>query len=236
MKTVRSFLAVNLELETVKKIAKVQGALIEKAAQMDAAVNWVPPQNMHVTIRFLGNITEPMIGVIKDTLEPVTRKTPPIEIHSRGLGVFPDAENPKVLWAGVDDSEGLTTLHNEVCRLLNDTGFQKKDQPFKSHATIGRVKEATGEQVAALLEDTETTFGVSVLKNLLCYSSELSDRGADYRLLWKLPLQGRPVRQAPTPEPDKETTTETGTQKPEENNENDTTAPGTEDDNQGAQE
>ncbi len=200
MKTVRCFLALNLSVETARAISDEQKKLKETCDTAGVQVRWVPPQNMHVTVRFLGQITEPMIRVLKDNLERATRSIAPFDMEMKSIGAFPDTLAPKVIWAGVgsDDSQ-LERLYLAVAKVLEDTGFKNDSKPFKSHVTIGRVKEGSAG-ISSCMEDTEGLgFGRTHVRDLVCYRSDLHHKGADYHLLWRLPLTGR-VRREKEPE------------------------------------
>lgn len=207
MKTIRSFLAVDLDLETVRAIAAEQRVLKERCAAAGATVRWVPPPNMHVTIRFLGQVTEPMVQALKDALEPVARRHGQFETQARGLGAFPDAERAKVLWVGVESDGRLEQLYRDVSSCLDEAGFRGEQRPFRSHLTIGRVKQlGAPDGIAACLADgAEQEFGGSTVRDLICYRSDLQPRGADYHVLWRLPLTVRrprdPNNEKATPEP-----------------------------------
>lgn len=193
MKTIRAFLAINLDLAAVRAVADQQRRLKERCDAAGIRVRWVPPPNMHITIRFLGQVTEPMISAIKDALEPATRAIAPFEIRSVGLGAFPDLERARVVWAGVTCEDGeVGRLYATVSELLEETGFPAEKRPFSSHVTIGRIKSGRSDGLAACLaEDAETAFGTSTIRDLNCYRSDLQPTGADYHSLWRLPLLGR---------------------------------------------
>ena len=137
MKTVRCFLAVNIELKAAKKISALQQKLIAHSKEFESKIKWVPPQNMHVTVRFLGNITEPMIQAIKDNLEPVTKTSSPVTIETGEMAFF-DAHELRVLYAAVVDKDaGLNTLVKRAHEVLVNTGFKQVDKPYTPHVTFG---------------------------------------------------------------------------------------------------
>jgi 2'-5' RNA ligase len=193
MKTIRAFLAINLDLAIVRSIAEEQRALKERCEEAGLRVRWVPPPNMHVTIRFLGQVTEPMISAVKDALEPMTRAFAQFEVQSIGLGAFPDTERARIVWSGVRCPSGeLERLYTRVSELLEQTGFPAEKRPFKSHVTIGRIKDRSTTGLAACLEPAaDEDHGASTVRDLICYRSDLQPTGADYHALWRLPLLGR---------------------------------------------
>jgi len=200
MKTVRSFLALNLSVEAARIIGDEQRRMRETCERSGGRVRWVPPQNMHVTLRFLGHITEPMVRAIKDRLERVTRSFGPFPFEVGGLGVFPEEGPPRVLWAGVTCPDGsIERLHSTVSAVLEEVGFKQEQEPFRSHVTVGRIKEECApEGIAACLEAARgRSFGRTTVRDLVCYRSDLHAKGADYQILWRLPLLGRTARSEP---------------------------------------
>lgn len=194
MKTIRSFLAINVGLDTVRNIEKTQLELKEKTDEAGIKISWVPPQNMHITMRFLGNVTEPMIQAIKDNLEPITSKTPQFQITCGKIGTFEKDHKAKIIWIGVKNQNGeLEQFHNTISTLLENAGFKGETQPLSAHVTIGRIKgEDEDGAMEKLLSEYETkSFGVSKIRALLCYRSDLKTKGTDYHLLWRLPMTGR---------------------------------------------
>lgn len=206
MKTVRCFLAIKLDIETVRSISKSQADLVSHCKKESIKVRWVPPPNMHVTIRFLGQITEPMAYALKDMLDSVTSAFPPFELTSAGLGVFPDISRPRVVFVGcTEGTNQAENLHAQVSERLVGAGFQFDNKPFRSHVTIGRVKSGRAENLAPLLTEGEPIFGQTFVRNLYCYQSDLTPKGAEYHSMWTLPLLGgtRPRKNKPYQPPER---------------------------------
>jgi 2'-5' RNA ligase len=191
MKTIRTFLALKPDLETVRLIAEEQRELRKHADQAGLQVSWVPPPNMHITIRFLGDVTEPMVNALKDMLEPVVLPFPSFSVEVAGVGVFPDLRRPRVVWVGARTAEQeLHRLHGAVSTRLDEAGFPSDGKPFRSHITIGRIRGGNAPAIAGgLRSGEERLFGNSPIHDLICYRSDLKPRGAEYHALWRLPLQ-----------------------------------------------
>lgn len=207
MKTVRCFLAINLELKTATKISELQQELIEESAEYTTKFRWVPPQNMHVSVRFLGNITEPMIQAIKDNLEVTTRNAAPFQMQTGAVNVF-DPEMPRVLYCAIEDPGGeLNQLVSQVHEVLENTGFKETGKPYVPHVTLARLDKAEPAEIRQLIEKFDAALeSTSLVRTLVCYQSDLQKSGADYRLLWKLPLKKRPQSKSypPLEEPSKD--------------------------------
>jgi len=194
MRTIRSFIAVNIGVSAVRAVADEQARLRRATSARGVQISWVAPQNLHVTLAFLGQVTEPMVAAIEDGIEPIARKLAPFELVAKGLGVFPDAEHPRVVWVGLDDAGGnLAQLHASISEVLGRMGFDIDDKPFRSHVTLGRVKGGDAEALAACLAAVGgRVYGAFTVRDIACYRSDLRPTGADYDLLWHLPLGARP--------------------------------------------
>ncbi len=191
METIRCFLGVKLDYDTARALADVQRALKKRFDDAGARISWVPPPNMHVTIRFLGQVTEPLTYALKGILKPVTGKIPSFSMDAAGLGAFPSMEEPRVIWAGVElGKEELNALFKNVSERLVETGFHLDDKkPYSAHITLGRVKEGNGEPLKTFIEEEkELEFGSTFIRNLYCYRSDFHTHGAEYHVMWRLPL------------------------------------------------
>jgi len=193
MRTIRSFIAVNIGINALRAIADEQSGLRRRVGERGGDVRWVAPQNLHVTLRFLGQVTEPMVAAIQDGLEPVVRTIAPFEVTAAGLGVFPDELHPRVVWVGLREEGGaLERLYGATSEVLVRMGFNLDDKPFTSHVTLGRVKGGDGAALAACVaESGERKYGAFTVREIACYRSDLRPGGADYQVLWRLPLGGR---------------------------------------------
>ena len=193
MNTVRSFLAIKLDLQTARALAEAQILLKNRCADAGIEVAWVPPPNIHVTMLFLGSVNSPLVTALKDMLKPAISDTPIFELRSAGLGIFPDPQQPKIIWAGIsEEDEALTAFHKKVSDGLTEAGFQLDTKPFQAHVTLGRIKGGNVEALeACLAENAETVWGTTSVRNLYCYRSDLSPAGAEYHQLWRLPLSNR---------------------------------------------
>jgi 2'-5' RNA ligase len=214
MKTIRAFVAVNLDIDAVRAVAEEQKRLKDRCAAAGIKVAWIPPPNMHVTVRFLGEVAEPFARALETAVEPAVRRVSGFEVEAFGLGAFPDMERPRVLWAGVkDDSGKLAALYAAVAERLVGAGLRPDDKPFRSHLTIGRVKGGPVEALAAAIgEGAGKSFGRAWIRDVTLYRSELKATGAEYTPLWRLPLLGGPEPRSTRPSqphagetPDKET-------------------------------
>lgn len=191
MRVIRSFLALKLSLETAQNLTTAQNRLRAVCKEAGATIRWVPPPNIHVTIRFLGQITEPMSQAVKDMVDPIVINIESFDLETVGIGLFPNERNPRVIWAGLGQgADQLKELYESIYSRLVKAGFNFEDRPFSPHVTLGRVKQCAPETLHSLLSEHESTvFGISTIRHFYCYESDLTPNGAEYTAQWVLPFK-----------------------------------------------
>ena len=139
---IRSFIAFDMENEGVQaKLAYAQKLLVETGADLKP----VEPQNIHITIRFLGDISPPMVDKIHEALKNV--KFTPFTVKLQGLGVFPSLNYPRVVWAGMTQgAEELKSIFTQLEPQIRTLGFAADAYGFSPHLTIARVRSAKNKQ------------------------------------------------------------------------------------------
>jgi 2'-5' RNA ligase len=179
--TIRSFIAFDIENETIlERIGNVQKLLLETGADLKL----VEPKNIHVTLRFLGNITSGMIEKIGEELKKV--QFTPFDIKISGIGAFPNLHYPHVLWAGI--TEGATQLEeifNQIEPRLRSLGFAPDPKGFSPHLTIARVKSGRNkaELVNCISQNANYEFGIVKAACLRLKRSDLTPKGPIYSTL-----------------------------------------------------
>jgi 2'-5' RNA ligase len=193
--TIRAFVAVNLSVPTLRAVAELQTALRAPLAK-ELRVAWVPPANLHLTLKFLGDIQQESAAAIGAALERGLGERAPFEVRAGGVGAFPDEARPRVLWVGLTDEGGaLARLAADVETWLEALGFPREARPFRPHLTIGRVKDGHTSVAAAFAPHRETSFGTSSIREVVLYESRLRARGAEYVALRRVPI-GAPAPEA----------------------------------------
>lgn len=179
----RTFIALELSEEIKEELGRLQDEL--KAA--DAEVKWVKPQNIHLTLKFIGNAEESKIEEIKKILESISSQNHPFEISLFRPGAFPELNRPRVIWVGID--KGCAEVE-KIAKIVSDelekTGFPKEERPFSAHLTLGRVK--SGRNKARLKEkilSLETRPTSSAINHITFFRSTLTPSGAIYTALCK---------------------------------------------------
>jgi 2'-5' RNA ligase len=189
--SIRSFIAIDLWEQTRRQIE----AFIQELRKSDAQVGWVRVEGIHLTLKFLGNVSPGSIEEIKSELARVASQTGPIRIEPAGCGAFPAIKSPRVIWIGLRGQIGpLSELARQVETALVPLGFKPEDRPFKPHLTVGRVRgrqrlQALQEILLAHRDFTAEPFDAS---QVVLYKSELRPDGARYSPLFKAPFSGRP--------------------------------------------
>ena len=179
--TVRSFLAFDMENESVlKKLALVQNLLMKTGADLKL----VQPQNIHITIRFLGDIK---LATAQKILEEMKKtQFAPFDVRIRGLGAFPNMRYPRVVWAGITEgAEQLKSVFNQLEPRLRSLGFNPDPKGFSAHLTIARVKSGRNKAELAefIVKNEDYDFGTIRAKCLRLKKSDLTPKGPIYSTL-----------------------------------------------------
>jgi 2'-5' RNA ligase len=176
--SIRSFLAFDMESDTVLNRLKAAQALL---VQTGADLKLVEPQNIHITVRFLGDITPDTAEKIFEEMKKI--QFTPFNVQISGLGVFPDLHYPRVVWAGM--TEGADQLKNVFTQLeprLQGLGFTPDPKGFSPHLTIARVRSGTNKtQLAEFInKNANYDFGAIKAECLRLKKSDLTPKGPIY--------------------------------------------------------
>lgn len=187
MASIRTFISINLD----GSLHKTLGEVIERFASSKASVKWVPPENAHLTFKFLGNIDESRLPEIVTACERAVEGTKPIDVEVRAVGCFPNMNRPRIVWLGVEKGrEELRELQRKIERELEKIGFPGEDREFKAHLTIGRVKGRQGiSKLCRLLEEDRNVFiGLMRADKISIMKSKTLPSGPVYTELKAIPL------------------------------------------------
>jgi RNA 2',3'-cyclic 3'-phosphodiesterase len=153
------------------------------------------PLEEHLTLRFFAELAEGQVDTVAGALEEAASGFAPFSLELRGLGAFPTAERPRVLWVGVGEGEvPLRELHARVDRALSARGLPGESRPFAPHVTLFRVRSPASRARASELlgAGAGRSFGRVPIGELRLYSSLLTPAGAEHRRLRRAPLTGPP--------------------------------------------
>ncbi len=198
---IRTFVAVELEEPLRAAIGRAQAALRDRLdralrqAAPGARIQWVRPDSIHVTLKFLGEIEEGRVAAIGEALERLAAGLAPLAVEVGGLGVFPDARAPRVLWLGLSGQvDALVRLAAAVDAALHTLGFPREERPFAPHLTLARVKDGQRdvgralEACGALGQPAQA--GPLPVRAIALMKSELRPSGALYTRLHEAVLAG----------------------------------------------
>ncbi len=194
MELTRAFFAVPLPDPLRREIGKLQTRLREAGAD----VKWVEPANLHITLRFLGEIERPQLTAAREAVHPVATAAVPFAFGLGGIGAFPSPRAPRVVWLGIAaGAADLAALHQKISLSLAPHGFAAEGERFQPHLTMGRVRsERHLERLTlALAAERGLTFPPGdPVRSFLLLQSVLTPRGPVYTPLEHYPL-GREEQQ-----------------------------------------
>jgi 2'-5' RNA ligase len=189
---IRAFVAVPIEDPVVRRRLEGARSLLPPLH----GLRWVPPGQLHFTLKFLGEIEEERVADARACVAAAARPTAgrpgPFRLSLEGLGAFPPRGPARVVWAGCrEGTEALSALAAAVEEAFAAAGFPREERPFSPHLTLARVKEpeAGRRLTRALVSVPPEPFGVVPVSSLVLYRSELTPRGADYSELLRAALE-----------------------------------------------
>ena len=184
--SVRCFIAIEMS-DTIKKEI---GKLLDIMQKHDVDIKWVAPENIHLTLKFLGNTPDGLLPDVHESLLKILSSYNPFYIKIYGTGVFPNRKYPRVIWIGINDSEILNKMKGDIEQAMGLLGFQKEDKVFTPHLTLGRVRSSKGVMnIVNELDNYRTMeFGMLHVDHIKLMKSELKQKGAVHTCLNDIPL------------------------------------------------
>ena len=155
-------------------------------------LRFVPPANVHITLKFLGETDEGLIPSIEETLNAVAEEAGPFTMNVGGAGAFPDVKRPRVVWAGVREGrDELVQLAKAAETALESLGFEAERRPFRGHVTVARVKSPTAVKAVSeiVAANDGRDFGSFEVESFSLVKSELKPDGAVYSDVRKFGLK-----------------------------------------------
>lgn len=182
---IRAFLAIEPPTAIRQEIGLIQ-ARLKQSCPFD--VRWVKPQGIHLTLKFLGDISPADVLTISRVAEKYTGTVPSLHFDICDLGVFPSGKHPRVLWIGLEgDILPLLTLQKNLETGLEECGFPRETRPFRPHLTLGRIKSAriSGDAEPFMTRTGNWSAGSFDAAGLGVFQSDLTPQGAVYtRIAW----------------------------------------------------
>jgi len=180
--TIRTFIAIELPEKIIYTIGKVQ----EEIKSYRLKIRWVRPENIHLTLKFLGDTKEADTEKVARAVSESVTGYSPISLAVKGIGVFPGIKKPRVLWLGISKQlDLLTALQQTLDEKLEAMGFPKEKRPFKGHLTLGRIKSKIDPKTLhdVLKKFIQFESEPFFADRIILYKSDLKPKGAVYTKL-----------------------------------------------------
>jgi len=194
---IRTFVAVELDASLRQAFEQAQTKLrsqLQQTLSADVRIQWVKPESVHLTLKFLGDIPEDRVPDVQAALTRVASGHGRFTATVEGLGVFPDDRAPRVVWAGMTaQADAVKRLAADVESALGAIGFASEQRPFHPHLTLARIKERSREVGCALsaggLLRPEAKLGELTVAAVSLMKSDLKPSGPVYARLCHVPLK-----------------------------------------------
>lgn len=180
----RAFIAIELPPQIKESLGRLQ----EQLKLSGADVKWVNPQNIHLTLKFLGERDDKKIAAIKDILEEAVKNKTAFEAGIGSLGAFPKTDAPRVIWVGIGKGEEqIKEIAEELDTLISRTGIPKVDRAYAAHITLGRTRsgrnqEGLARQIKELAQSIAAGNLEFAVAGLTLFESTLTPSGPVYKV------------------------------------------------------
>jgi RNA 2',3'-cyclic 3'-phosphodiesterase len=176
-------------LEIPSTVRENLAALLKSLREVSPQTRWVRPENLHVTLKFIGEVAEAKFAAIRSALAGV-RSEQPVTLDFHGLGFFPNEKHPRVFWAGIEASPNLKTLAADIDRAAEKLGIPAEKRPFSPHLTLARFEPPRLPEKlrAAIQENAAPNFGSLRAGRFHLIESKLKPAGAEYTTVESFPF------------------------------------------------
>jgi 2'-5' RNA ligase len=191
MNLLRAFIAIEIPLEIRAAIGSARAPLQE---EIGSSVRWVSTENMHLTLKFLGDVSPGNVEMLSEMLRAEADLFHCFDLHLGGLGSFPNLKRPRVIFIGIQSPPTLEALQRGIESASRRLGYESEERGFSPHLTIGRLKQnmtATDQQsIRHALEATRIdSLGTARVDSVHLYKSDLKSTGSVYTRLYSAPLR-----------------------------------------------
>ena len=157
------------------------------------ALKWVKKDNLHLTIKFIGEISESKVDQVKHTITQSLQHHKTFKIEISGLGIYPHQNNPRVVWLGIINAKPLIQMAQKLDQALTPIGIKPEQRAFSPHLTIARVRRKTDKTTAIAIGKTLSGYqvdplGAFTIDRVVLYQSQLTPTGPVYSKLHTVPL------------------------------------------------
>lgn len=178
----RTFVAIELDTGIKDSLS----ALIRELDTAGRSIRWVKPHGMHLTLKFLGEVSQDKINEVESVLGNIAKDYPAFPLNLAGTGTFPPgARFPRVVWVGIGENETLRMIQIRVENELEKIHFPREKRKFHPHLTLGRVKGPQNLETTlkTLAQYKEADFGGMTVNKITLFKSTLKPSGAEYTIL-----------------------------------------------------
>jgi 2'-5' RNA ligase len=191
MGLLRAFLAAELP-PNLQDAIQTATASVRRSLGADL-VRWVPAHNVHLTLKFLGDVSPASLDLIKHMLETEAGNHEPFDATIEGFGCYPSARRPRILWVGLEAPPSLSSLHHDLNAAAARLGYPAEDRDFSPHLTIGRVRQnATATELQKIRAEVEHlqlgNLGTTRVESIHLFKSDLLPTGSVYTRLFTAQL------------------------------------------------
>jgi 2'-5' RNA ligase len=182
MKSIRSFIAIPLDPE----VSRAAVRLIERVREPGDGIKWVPTDNLHLTLKFLGDVHNTEVPQVCAVIRAVCKAHAPFELKFSGTGGLPAIDRARVLYAGVADPSGtLTEIVMALEHQLAALGFKPEPRDYKPHLTLGRAKarKAGNQVMERLRQESDADLGSMFVTEVQLIASFLDKAGPTYQVM-----------------------------------------------------
>jgi 2'-5' RNA ligase len=191
MTGIRSFVAIELPAKIQDRLQNISDDIQQHLDGIP--VRWVPVENIHLTLKFLGDVSEANLEMLKDVLKTVVENHQKFEMSVGGLGAFPKVRRPRVIWIGIESPPELAAIQRNIESETARLGYARERRSFSPHLTLGRVSRAANSKhvrrVAEFLKHHKVGFlGVARVEEVHLFRSDLQSGGAVYSIMFSAQL------------------------------------------------
>lgn len=183
------FLAVDLSIAVVERILERQEQWKKEMEERDISVRWLAPEEIHLTLKYLGPVPEELHDLLRVQLQEVVEPLFPFQLKCKGVGAYPNPERARLIYTHLDEEsrEVAILLQRMLGKELAKLGFVPDTRAYHATVLLGRVRE--GADVSWLTNEMETvSFGSSTIKDIALMESHLGPQRAEQRVLNRFPL------------------------------------------------
>jgi 2'-5' RNA ligase len=188
--SIRSFFACDFTQENLNEISRISAELKTKLPDL---VRWVGTENIHLTIKFIGEFKPDDVERTRSLLIQEVNTLKQFEIQINRLGVFPSYSMPRIIWVGIDQNEQMLQLVKMINRSTEQMGYPTEKRPFSAHVTLGRVRNDVSADklraIGSLVKSNENCIiGSQYVREVCFFQSRLTPQGSIYTKLFTVPL------------------------------------------------